>query len=236
MSKAGRPKNRIAGQFSARTVEMLESHAYRVLSLHAHRILARLEIEHAHHGGSDNGRLPCTYDHFEEYGVRRKAIKPALRELEGLGFIEITERGRAGNAEWRRPNYFRLTYRYVGNAKPTDEWKRIKSREEAEMIAERSWTAAQKNKTPVAFSASFRGQRRHQEHQIHSSHVATTSHGAYGATTSIFLGPSAAGLNRYAKAKPTQPYTGYSSLPIELRMLALGLPIDCGAQKVGSNA
>jgi len=234
MSKAGRPKNRIAGQFSARTVEMLESPAYRVLSLHAHRILARLEIEHAHHGGSDNGRLPCTYDHFEEYGVRRKAIKPALRELEALGFIEITERGRAGNAEWRRPNYFRLTYRYLGNAKPTDEWKRIKSREEAEMIAERCWTATRKNKTPVAFSASFQGQRRHQESQIHSAHVATTSHSAYGATTSIFSGHSAASPNRYAEVNPSQPYTGYSLLPIELRFMALGLPLPNVAQ-AGSN-
>jgi hypothetical protein len=30
--------------------------------------------------------------------------------------MEITQVGRAGNAEFRRPNYFRLTYRYVGNA------------------------------------------------------------------------------------------------------------------------
>jgi DNA-binding transcriptional MocR family regulator len=181
MSKAGRRKNRIAGQFSARTIEMLESPAYRVLSLHAQRVLARLEIEHAHHAGNDNGRLPCTYDHFEEYGVRRKAIRPALRELEALGFIEITEQGRAGNAEWRRPNYFRLTYRYLGNAKPTDEWKRIRSREEAEMIAEKAWQGVRKNKSPVAFSASVQGPRRHQETQFHSAHVATTSHSAHGA-------------------------------------------------------
>ena len=81
MSKAGRPKNKIAGQFSARTVEMLESPAYRVLSLPAHRILARLEIEHAHHGGNDNGRLPVTYDQFVEYGIRRHAVR-LLRKAE----------------------------------------------------------------------------------------------------------------------------------------------------------
>ena len=108
MSKYRR-KNKIAGQFSARTVEMLESPAYQVLSLHAHRILARLEIEHAHHGGNDNGRLPCTYDHFEEYGVRRHAIKSTLRELEGLGFIEITEKGRAGNAEFKSQAHGAIT-------------------------------------------------------------------------------------------------------------------------------
>jgi hypothetical protein len=61
MSKAGRPKNKIAGQFSARTIEMMESPAYRALSIHAHRILSRLEIEHAYHGGNENGRLPVTY-------------------------------------------------------------------------------------------------------------------------------------------------------------------------------
>src|SRR5262249_28757775 len=141
-----------------RTIEMLESPAYQVLSLHAHRILARLEIEHAHHGGNDNGRLPCTYDHFEEYGVRRKAIKSALRELEGLGFIEITEKSRAGNSEWRRPNHFRLTYRYLGRAAPTDEWKRVKSREQAEMIAEQAWATPERaTATRYAPTQEYRG-------------------------------------------------------------------------------
>jgi DNA-binding transcriptional MocR family regulator len=56
------------------------------------RFLARLEIEMAHHGGNDNGRLPVTYDHFVEYGVRRHSIKPTLRELEALGFIESKPR------------------------------------------------------------------------------------------------------------------------------------------------
>jgi hypothetical protein len=54
--------SRIAGQFAPRTIAMIESPAFRVLSLSAHRILARLEIELAHHGGKDNGALPCTYD------------------------------------------------------------------------------------------------------------------------------------------------------------------------------
>jgi hypothetical protein len=130
-----KPKNKIAGQFSARTIEMMESPAFWVLNLHERQILDRLEIEQAHHGGGDNGRLPVTYDQFEDCGVRRHSIKPSLRALEALGFMEITQLGRAGNAEWRRPNYFRLTYRYVGNAKPTDEWNHIKSREQAEEIA-----------------------------------------------------------------------------------------------------
>ena len=74
MSKSYLRKNRIAGQFAARTIAMLESPAFQVLSLAGHRVLARIEIELAHHGGNDNGRLPVTFDHFAEYGMDRHAI------------------------------------------------------------------------------------------------------------------------------------------------------------------
>src|SRR6478752_5794871 len=80
--------------------------------------LDRIEIEHADHGGNDNGRLPVTYDDFECYGIHRHAIAPAIRETVALGFAEITERGRAGNAEFRSPHKFRLTYFHVGRAPP----------------------------------------------------------------------------------------------------------------------
>jgi hypothetical protein len=61
MSTSYLRRTRIAGQFAPRLVEMLESHAYRALSHAAHRLLARLEIELAHHGGRQNGKLPLTY-------------------------------------------------------------------------------------------------------------------------------------------------------------------------------
>tara|TARA_R110002072_G_scaffold212834_2_gene370210 strand:- start:960 stop:1346 length:387 start_codon:yes stop_codon:yes gene_type:complete len=115
---------------------MLESPAFRVLSLSAHRLIARIEIEFAHHGGTDNGRLPVTYDHFEEYGIHRKSIAPAMREATALGFVEVTERGRAGNREFRSPNMFRLTFRHTNSAEPTNEWRRVSSIEEAKRIAE----------------------------------------------------------------------------------------------------
>jgi hypothetical protein len=94
-----RKRTRIDGQFAAREIKMLESHAYRELSLSARRVLDRLEIELAHHGGMDNGKLPVTYDDFQRYGIDRHAIAPAIRELIALGFVAITVRGRAGNAE-----------------------------------------------------------------------------------------------------------------------------------------
>ena len=60
-------RNRINGQFSVRLIEMLESPAYRVLTVAAHRVISRIEVELGHHGGNDNGKLPVTYDEFIEY-------------------------------------------------------------------------------------------------------------------------------------------------------------------------
>src|SRR4051812_44247766 len=144
-------RNSIAGQFAPRTIEMLESPAYRVLSLSAHRALDRLEIELAHHGGKDNGKLPCTFADFEAYGMDRHAIAPALRELVALGFLEVTERGTAGNREFRSPSLYRITYRHFGRLPhPTDEWKRVKSVEDATVIA-RVARRSEKQKTSGGF-------------------------------------------------------------------------------------
>ena len=125
MSGRRRKRTQIAGQFAPRLIEMLESPAYRALSLSGHRILARLEIELAHHAGADNGSLPVTYEHFQEYGMDRECIAQAIRETVALGFVEVTEHGKAGNREFRRPNLFRLTYRHTDKAEPTNEWRRI---------------------------------------------------------------------------------------------------------------
>jgi hypothetical protein len=128
-------RTKIAGQFAARTIEMLESPAFRVLSLSARRVLDRIEIELAHHGGQDNGKLPVTYEHFHEYGIHRHAIGPGIRECVTLGFVEITETGRGGNAEFRRPNLFRLTYKHAGSVAPTEDWRKIETIEGAEALA-----------------------------------------------------------------------------------------------------
>jgi hypothetical protein len=149
-----RRRNKIAGQFSPRLIEMLESAAYRALSLSAHRVLSRIEIELGHHAGRDNGRLPVTYEDFEAYGIDRHSIAPAINELEALGFIEVTERGRAGNAEFRSPNKFRLTFCPTGVRSgsapaqgPTHEWRRIETFEVAASIANLARNSGRKTKT-----------------------------------------------------------------------------------------
>src|SRR5262249_45886537 len=126
MTRAYRRKNAIGEQFAPRTIRMLESAAYRALSLSARRVLDRVEIELAHHGGFENGNLPVTFAQFEEYGIgNRRSIAAAIRECCALGFLEITLAGRAGNREFRRANLFRLTYRHLDRAQPTHEWTRI---------------------------------------------------------------------------------------------------------------
>ena len=45
-------RNKINGQWSPRLVEMLCSPAYRALNLSEHRVLSRVEIELANHGGN----------------------------------------------------------------------------------------------------------------------------------------------------------------------------------------
>lgn len=136
MSRVRPGRNKILGQFIARPVEMLGSPAYRVLSLSGHRILSRIEVEQASHAGTENGKLPVTYDDFEEYGIHRHAISSAIDEVVALGFVEITQRGRGGNAEFRLPHKFRLTYLNSPDGwAPTHEWRKFKTLAEAGGIA-----------------------------------------------------------------------------------------------------
>jgi hypothetical protein len=135
-----RNQGRIGGQFAPRLIDMLESPAFRVLSLAEHRVLARIEIELASHGGLENGNLIVTYPQFVAYGVRRESIPPARRALEALGFIKAKP-GRGGNSEFYQPNRYQLTYRHVQAVRfgdviePSNDWRRIKTLEEARQIA-----------------------------------------------------------------------------------------------------
>src|SRR4249920_849461 len=131
-----RRRNKIAGIFAVRLIEMLESPAYRVLSLSAHRVISRIEIELGSHGGNDNGRLPVTKLDFVDYGVHHEAVAPAVREAEALGFIKVEPR-RRGNSEPRKPTRFRLTFaheHYSRSAPPTHHWRKINTDDEALQI------------------------------------------------------------------------------------------------------
>jgi hypothetical protein len=143
--KHKRRKTTIGGAFAPRLIEMISSPPFCVLSLSARRVLDRLEIEMASHGGTNNGKLPVTFADFHRYGIDYDAIAPAIREVVALGFVEITRVGRAGNAEYRSPNIFRLTYRHTDYDNPTDEWRRITGDEQAKKIAVEARKAINKN-------------------------------------------------------------------------------------------
>jgi hypothetical protein len=116
-----------------------------------------LDIELAHHCGNDNGKLPVTYADFVAYGIDRDAIAPAIREAEALGFIRVAERGRGGNAEYRQPSKYFITYAHARQATslaPTHDWRKIKTIEEAQAVARE----ARRNKDPRAVAF---GLRRH---------------------------------------------------------------------------
>jgi hypothetical protein len=116
-----RRRNSIASAFASHRIEMLDSPAWRVLSLSGHRVLSRVAIELARHGGHIGDGLPVTYADFQGYGIERHAIAPAIREVEALGFLRITQKGRAGNAEFRRATLYRPTYLQSVDSQPTDE-------------------------------------------------------------------------------------------------------------------
>jgi hypothetical protein len=147
-------RNAIGEQFAPRPIRMLRSPAYCALSLSARRVLDRVEIEMADHGGTDNGKLPVTYDDFARYGIDRHAISPAIRETIALGFLEVTESGRAGNAEWRKPNLFRLTYRHT-NYNPTHEWARIETDEQAQVLVRAARSAPPEEQNPSGGKRQF---------------------------------------------------------------------------------
>ena len=111
----------------------------------------------------------------------RDCIAPAIRELVALKFIEITKPGRAGNAEFRAPNLFRLTYRHTKREEPSHDWRRIATTEQATKLARQARRIVTKHhRTPVAVSGLSSGGNRHQNH---SPETATTGHSPETATT-----------------------------------------------------
>jgi hypothetical protein len=135
VSSNRRKVNSILKNFIAHSREFRESPAWRALPDNARRVLDRLELEHMRHAGSENGKLPCTYSDFVKAGVRRASVALALRQCVALGFVEITKRGGRSLSNVRRPSLYRLTYVFGRSAAgmPTDDWKRIKTIEEARL-------------------------------------------------------------------------------------------------------
>ena len=153
MKKRNTSANEIHGAFTRLPNEMRWSPAWRVLSLAARRVLDLLELELGKHRGKNNGRICVTYEDFRRYGIGHNNIGPAVRELEVLGFIRITERGRAGNAEYRSPSLYALTYLPPG----TNDWQRYKTIEEARAATQMARQLGEKSQPKNIFHSPNRG-------------------------------------------------------------------------------
>jgi hypothetical protein len=128
-------QSEIGKQWISYPREMVESPALRVLSRAAILVMHRLEAEHLAHGGAENGRLIVTRRQFEDWGIYHDSVAPAIRELEALGFAEVSK-GHAGVGGHGKANRFRLTYvNDKHGVEPTHEWQRVTTIEEAELIA-----------------------------------------------------------------------------------------------------
>jgi hypothetical protein len=154
--KRRRRKTQIEGAFSWRLVEMLESPVMQVLNQSEHRALMRLEIELGHHGGTENGKLVVTFKAFKDFGIDRQGVAPSLRVLIALGIVEKTRQGSGGRTEYHEASQYRLTYRHTDAQNPTNEWRRVKTLDEAMEIA----ATARKAKDPEAVARSLKGAKK----------------------------------------------------------------------------
>ena len=139
--------------FNTRPVELINCPAFRVLSRHALLAQARIELELRQHGGHGNGCLIVTTQQFVEYGIERRRVPEALREVDALGIVRTTVRGRGGNAEHWQPNRFLLNYlcgAVDAHDQITDAWNKFKTLDEAEEVA--AAARAAKDPQKVAYS------------------------------------------------------------------------------------
>lgn len=240
-----RRRNQITESWAARPIEMLESPAYRVLSLSAHRVLSRIEIEFAHHAGAENGRLVVTFDDFASYGVRRHSIGPALIELEALGFIAITEHGRTARAaEYRRPNKYQLLSRPKQKGiEAINLWRRFKTIDEAKIAvaavqeAERtSSTLLPERKSRQCRNGTVTSAETALESQNRQCRNGTTVHGRNG-TTIYISGRNAADNHCPTPTRPTaEPSRPATAADPSANPADLTFPIIDGVYRITGRA
>jgi hypothetical protein len=182
-----------APQWAWLSIEALESPAYRALSLSGLRILTRIQIEHAHHGGTANGKLPVTFRNFHEFGIHPNAIAPAIREVAALGFIRVTREGVASSdKEYRLPNMFALTHLPTndGQDAPIDDWRRHKTIEGAKAAARTARSEPARNRKFAAKSQSKKNEFRY-ENRIENRYANRIKDGPIQDTETVPLATNA---------------------------------------------
>lgn len=97
---------------------LLQSAAWRSLSIHSRRLIDFLMLEHMSHGGRHNGFLLAPRRQLESFGIHERFVTAAISEAEGVGLIDcIRGKGRA-------PSRYALTWLPRSDCmEPTNRWR-----------------------------------------------------------------------------------------------------------------
>jgi hypothetical protein len=141
----GRTTNQVAGTRMRRALglpknvgfcvplprDLLISPAWLAMSDQCRKLIDGLMAEHGDHGGLENGNLMAPYDMLQARGMRRAKILSAIVEAKALGIADHT-RGVRSYGSRKVPSRYRLTWLGTPDGlTPTNEWKAIKTDEEA---------------------------------------------------------------------------------------------------------
>jgi hypothetical protein len=100
------------------TRALLESPAWRSLSINAHRFIDFLMIEHLRHGGQENGSLRAPRRQLWAFGIGQHQVSAAIEETEHVGLVEC----RRGIG--RHSSTYALTWiPYGDKTGPSDRWR-----------------------------------------------------------------------------------------------------------------
>ena len=107
------------------TRKMIESDAWRSLSIHARRVIDRVILEHMAHAGTENGNLAVTHADFTKFGVRKASTKIGIDQAIERGFIAITAKGRKSSGVDRWPTRYALSWLPLKDGTPpSNRWKK----------------------------------------------------------------------------------------------------------------
>lgn len=119
------------------SVALIESEAFRSLSINGHRFVMFLLCEHRNHAGRENGNLAAPYDQLQAFGLTRSKISAAVKEAEAVGLVRCVRGGRWAGTN--QPSRYRLTFYPGRDGSPaTNEWKGIEKRQAREFQRDQS--------------------------------------------------------------------------------------------------
>lgn len=129
----------VEGSWIPRRLDVLQSAAWRNAPRALKSLLEILEIEHMRRKGSANGELFKSYPQFVKEGFNRTTVSDMTKLGEHLGLLKVNRETGVGSPDLKDACAYTLTYLptgIIGNVAPTDEWRRIRTDDQAKAIIE----------------------------------------------------------------------------------------------------